>query len=92
VMGDLYAIKLKAVSTSKDLFTSDRKIIILFFAGNKKINESDIITIENNTEIKKEYQFGSNSEIEIKVLDAITKEQLDKATIKQSSARDLRGL
>jgi len=92
VTGDLFVIKLKSESTTKDLFTADRKIVILFFAGNKKINESDIITIKNNTEVKKEYRFASNSEIEIKVLDASTKEQLDKATIMQSSARDLGGL
>jgi hypothetical protein len=64
----------------------------MFFSKNKQFNVSDIITIESGVELKKEFQFGSYAEIEIKVLDATTKEQLDKITVKQSSARDLGGL
>ena len=92
VTGELYAIKLKADSPSDSLFTSERKIILLFFAGNKKVNESDIITIAKGEEIKKEYQFGAHTVIDVKVLDAITKEQLDRVTITKSAARDLGGL
>jgi hypothetical protein len=57
-----------------------------------KINESDIITIQKQAELNKEYRFGANSVIEIKILDAITKEQLDKASVKQNKSRDLGGL
>ena len=92
VTGDLYAIKLKAESLSNDLFTTERKIVLLFFANGIKVNESDIITINKDKEIKKEYQFTTYNEIEVKVLDAVSKEQLDKVTIKQSAARDLGGL
>ncbi|NOQ75138.1 MAG: hypothetical protein GQ574_24200 [Crocinitomix sp.] len=92
VTGDLFAIKLKGVSLNENLFSVNRKVIILFFSNNKRYNESDIIAIENETELKKEFQFGRHSEIEIKILDATTKEQLDKVTVKQSSARDLGGL
>jgi len=92
VMGDLFSIKLKASANSSGLFSSERKIIILFFANNVKINESDIITIQKQAELNKEYRFGANSVIEIKILDAITKEQLDKASVKQSKSRDLGGL
>lgn len=92
VTGDLFVLKLKAASNAKDLFTTERKIIMLFFAKNQKFNESDIITIERDSELKKEYHFGSNAEIDIKIVDAVTKEQLDKITVKQSTARDLGGL
>ena len=92
VTGDLFVLKLKAASNAKDLFTTERKIIMLFFAKNQKFNESDIITIERDSELKKEYHFGSNAEIEIKIVDAVTKEKLDKITVKQSTARDLGGL
>ena len=53
------------------------------------MNESSIVTIEKGEEMKMEFQFGSNTTIDIRVLDAITKEQLDKATVKKSAARDL---
>ena len=92
VTGDLFTIKLSGSSNTNSLFSSERKVVLLFFSENKKFNESDLITISNGKELKKEYQFGSHAEIEIKVLDATTKEQLDKVTVKQSSARDLGGL
>lgn len=92
VTGDLFSIVLKATSTASSLFSSERKVIILFFANGKNINESDIITIEKDNQLKKEFRFGSNSEIEMKIVDAITKEQLDKVIVKQNKARDLGGL
>jgi hypothetical protein len=91
VTGNLFSLKIKA-SASTGLFSEERKIIIVFYARGMKINESDIITIEKNAEIKKEYNFGSNNEIEIKILDALTMAQLDKITVKQNNARDLGGL
>lgn len=91
VTGNLFSVKLKA-SASTGLFSSERKIIILLYANNKKISESDLITIEANQELKKEYNFGSNKEIEIKILDSFTMAQLDKSTVKQNNARDLGGL
>lgn len=92
VTGDLYAVNLKATSIATGLFTNERKILMLFFSNNEKINESDIITIQKDEVIKKEYRMGSHSEIEIKILDAVTKEQLDKTLVKQNKSRDLGGL
>jgi hypothetical protein len=92
VTGDLFSIVLKTTSATSSLFSSERKVMILFFANNKNINESDIITIEKDSEIKKEFRFGSNATIEVKIVDAITKEQLDKVIVKQNKARDLGGL
>lgn len=92
ITGNLYSIKLKGNSDSDSLFDAERKVILLFFSNGKEINKSDIITITKGEEIKKEYQFDSNTIIEIKVLDANTKEQLDKASVSQSTARDLGGL
>lgn len=92
VTGDLFSIVLKATTTASDLFSTERKVILLFFANNKKVNESDIFTIEKDNEIKKEFRFGSNATIEAKIVDAVTKEQLDKVIVKQNNARDLGGL
>ncbi|TDD78555.1 hypothetical protein [Flavobacterium caseinilyticum] len=92
VTGGLFSIVLKASSTASDLFSSERKVTMLFFADNKNINESDILTIEKDREIKKEFRFGSNATIEVKIVDAVTKEQLDKVIVKQNKVRDLGGL
>jgi hypothetical protein len=92
VTGDLFSLVLKGYSSDSSLFSSERKVMILFFANNKNVNESDIITIDKNAELKKEFRFGSNAVIEVKIVDAITKEQLDKVIVKQNKARDLGGL
>tara|TARA_R110002050_G_scaffold158381_5_gene287681 strand:+ start:2150 stop:4381 length:2232 start_codon:yes stop_codon:yes gene_type:complete len=92
VTGDLFSIKIKGNSKSNNLFSTERKVILLFFAGGTKFNESDILTIEKSKEIKKEYQFSKHKSVDVLLIDASTKEQLDKITISQSSARDLGGL
>lgn len=92
VTGDLFSIALKATTTEASLFSTERKVMLLFFVKNNKVNESDIITISKETEVKKEFRFGSNAELEVKIVDAITKEQLDKVVVKQNKARDLGGL
>ncbi len=64
----------------------------MFFVKGEKVNESSIVTIEKSEEVKMEFQFGAYTTIDIRVLDATTKEQLDKATVSKSAARDLGGL
>ena len=92
IEGDIYAVKLLAEANSSDLFNSERKITLLFFQNGEKVNESDIFTIEKNINLKKEFSFGSAKEIEMMVMDAQTKEQLDKVIIKKNSSRNLGGL
>lgn len=92
VTGDLFSIHLMAESTTENLFTTERKVILIFFSEGEKINESEVFLIERDKIFKKEYSFGNHSILEVKVMDALTKEQLDKITIKQSKARDLGGL
>lgn len=92
VNGNFYAIKLHGRTDSSSLFAAERKVFLLFFVDRKEVNKSDIITIEKDKEIKKEYQFDGHQLIEIKVLDATTREQLDKVTVTKSNARDLGGL
>lgn len=92
ITGNLYAIKLKGSAESSSLFVAERKVFLMFFVDGKEVNKSDIFTIEKSKEIKKEYQFDEHQQIEVKVLDANTREQIDKATVTKSSARDLGGL
>lgn len=92
ITGNLYAIKLKGSAESSSLFAAERKVFLMFFVNGKEVNKSDIFSIEKDQELKKEYQFDIHQQIEVKVLDANTREQLDKATVTKSSARDLGGL
>ncbi len=92
ITGNLYAVKIQGHADSSSLFAAERKVFLMFFVDGKEVNKSDIITIEKGKKIKKEYQFDGHQQVEIKVLDANTREQLDKATVTKGSARDLGGL
>ena len=92
VMGALFSVKIKAEVVENDLFSQERKVYLQFFAQGKQISKSDIITLTSGVEIKKEYPFDGYDELEVQLLDVITKEQLDKAVIKKDNARDFGGL
>lgn len=92
ITGNLFEIKLKAKYNQDDLFSQERKIFLIFFSNGIQFNKSDVITIKKDEEIRKDYDFDGKKELEIKVLDFNTKEQLDKVTVKQNNARDLGGL
>jgi hypothetical protein len=92
VTGNFYAIKLEAKSTSNDIFSNERKIVIIQFNQGKQISKSEIITLKNSDTIKKEFEFDGYNKIDLQVLDAATKELLDKTTIAKKNDRDLGGL
>jgi len=92
VTGELFQIKIKSDKKDGDLFSRERKVFLIFYTGKTQINKSDVFIMQKNQIIKKEYDFDGNSEIEVQLLDAITKEQIDNAIIKQNKARDLGGL
>ncbi len=92
VTGELYSVKIQAGALDDSLFSLERKVYLLFFSAGKQINKSEIVTLISNADIEKEFAFDGYSEIEVQLLDAITKEQLDRAVIKKDNARDLGGL
>lgn len=92
VTGELFSIKIQADKGSGDLFSMERRVYMVFFANKNQINKSDVFSIQCNELIAKEYTFDGHSEIEVHLLDAVTKQQLDRATVKQNKERDLGGL
>lgn len=92
VTGELYQLKLQAESGEGNMFTLDRKVMLLFFANKAQINKSDVIAVQSNSEVIKEYTFDGHDEIEVQLVDAITKQQLDRVKIKKNNDRDLGGL
>jgi hypothetical protein len=92
VTGELFSIKLQAGKSVGDLFSEDRRVFLVFFADNVQVNKSDVFTIKQNERITKDFEFDSHPEMEVHLLDASTKEQLDRAVVKQNQARDLGGL
>jgi len=92
VTGELFSIKIRADKGSGDLFSMERKVHLVFFANKAQINKSDVFTIQRNEWITKEYTFDGHPDIEVHLLDAATKQQLDRAIVKQNKDRDLGGL
>ncbi len=92
VSGELYLLKIKADDTEDNIFEMERKVYLVKFCGKDQIGKSDVFTLKQGATINKEYTFDGNNEIEIQLLDAVTKEQLDKAVVKKNNDRDLGGL
>ena len=92
VTGELYLLRIKADDSEGDLFSMSRKICLVVFSNQKQISTSDIMTIARGESIAKEFAFEGNAIIEVQLLDAQTKEQLDRVVIKQNKDRDLGGL
>ncbi|MBN1546920.1 MAG: PglZ domain-containing protein [Syntrophaceae bacterium] len=92
VTGELFQIKVRSHKGDGSLFSIERRIYLIFFADQAQINKSDVFTIGENETITKEYTFDGHLEIEVQLLDATTKQQLDRAVIKQNKDRDLGGL
>ncbi|MBE1427404.1 hypothetical protein H4684_004098 [Desulfomicrobium macestii] len=92
VTGELFSIKILADKGVGDLFSIERKVHLVFFANKAQVNKSNVFIIHKNERITKEYTFDGHSEIEVHLLDAVTKQQLDRAVVKQNKDRDLGGL
>jgi len=92
VSGELYQLKIVTAKWDGDIHTLNRKVYLVFFSNKQQINKSDVFLIQKEEVIAKEYTFDGYDEIEVHLLDAQTKEQLDSALIKKNKDRDLGGL
>lgn len=93
ITGELFSIKVQAEKKGAvDLFSMERKIYLVFFANKMQVNKSDILTIKRGERLIKEYAFDGQQTLEVHLLDAATKQQLDRAVVKQNRDRDLGGL
>ena len=92
VTGELFQLKIRSGELTGELFATERKVYLVFFAQKKLINKSEVFTIQPNESITKEYTFDGYPEMEVQLLDAGTKKQLDRTIIRQNKDRDLGGL
>lgn len=92
VTGELFSVNIQADKGDEALLSMERKVYLVFFAKKTQVNKSDVFTIHLKERITKEYTFDGHPEIEVHLLDAETKQQLDRAVVKQNKNRDLGGL
>ncbi|MDA3790699.1 MAG: PglZ domain-containing protein [Desulfobacula sp.] len=92
VTGELFQIKICADDGPGELFSLDRKVYLIFFANKTQVNKSDVLIVQRNESITQEYTFDGHPALEVLLLDATTKQQLDRTVIQQNKDRDLGGL
>jgi hypothetical protein len=92
VTGELFPITIQAEEGEGSLFSMKRKVYLVFFANKAQVHKSDVFMIKCNDKITKEYTFDGHPVQEVHLLDATTKQLLDKAIVKQNNDRDLGGL
>ena len=91
VAGDSFDVKLHTEGDATNVFASSRKIKVVVFAGSKQTQKSPTIEVQAGKSVQP-IEFDVDENDKVVVIDAETKEQLDSASIKKSSARDLGGL
>ncbi len=92
IEGQNYEVHVKADPASGDLFSAERKCQLLVYSGSNELASSDVFTIQSGKKYQREFSFGTHKEVQLYLIDAKSKEQLDKAIAKQASGRDLGGL
>ena len=92
VVGDYFSLHLKADDGAGDIFTQERKVQLLFIDNGKEFNKSDIVTIKAGELIKKEFSFDRHLNIDVIVVDALSRQSVTKVKVSQTIARDLGGL
>lgn len=91
VAGDSFYVKLQTEGDATNVFASSRKIKVVVFSGSKQAQKSPTIEVQAGKSVQP-IEFDVDENDKVVVIDAETKEQLDSASIKKSSARDLGGL
>jgi hypothetical protein len=89
IIGGTFALELSAKAEIGDLFNAQRKVVLVFLKDKKSFYESDIITIQTNEVMKKEFTTPTSEKFEILLLDAETKENLDKVSVVCKSVRKI---
>ena len=92
VVGDNFVIRLQAGAGDGGVFSAQRKCKLLLYSQGKAIGTSDVISLSANESANREYSFDKTQELEVILVDATTRAQLDKVIVKKSSVRDLGGL
>jgi hypothetical protein len=91
VAGNNFRIKISA-STTGNIFFQSRDIQLIFIDDIVEIKRSDVIAITADQNKSIEYDIKIKETMSVILIDAQSKEQLDKAEIKMNKARDLGGL
>jgi len=80
------------IQAESELFDIQRRVIIALEKSKKEIARSDIITLSQGEKVRREFSLEGNDMVDVNILDAVSKEMLDKCIVRLVRARDLGGL
>lgn len=87
IAGNYFKVKLKAEGNSSDLFTNERKVRMMLFAGNACVNTT-IYTLKAGEHVEPEFELTAGIN-KVVVSDNDTAAQIDSCDIRKSSSRDV---
>lgn len=88
VTGNYFSIKLKADGCDSDLFTQERRVKIMLFAGNNLMNGNIIYSIKPGEIVNFEFELVGGID-KVVIIDKDTSVQIDSSKISKSLNRDI---
>jgi len=92
IVGDVMKVVIRSGTAEGEIFAQNRQIQIVFIKDKTEFYQADIIKIEAEKKISREFPFGDYDSFEVAILDANTREILDSCKVNRIIARDLGGL
>ena len=87
ITGNYFVVKLQAEGNQSDLFTQERKIKLMLFAGSKMVSTA-IQTLKPGSLVEAEFEMSTGIN-KVVIADKESSVQIDSCDIKKSSSRDL---
>ena len=88
ITGNYFTVKLKADKCDESLFTQERKIKVMLFAGNKLVDGNALHSMKPGDTFCQEYEWVDGID-KVVITDKQTAAQIDSCEIKKSSSRDI---
>lgn len=87
ITGNYFVVKLQADGNKSDLFTQERKVKLMLFAGSKMVSTA-IHTLKPGSLVEAEFEMSAGIN-KVVIADKESSVQIDSCDIKKSSSRDL---
>jgi hypothetical protein len=90
ITGNYFTVKLEAEASDSGLFTQERKVKVMLFAGNNMVS-TNLYTLKPGSKVEPEFELTQGVD-KVVIADKETSVQIDSCDIKRSSSRDVDGL
>ncbi len=89
IVSDSFEIKISTEEEGDLMKARERKVSLIFMEGDDSFYQSDIFEAEIGTEIKREFSLDNRDSFDVILIDAISKETLDRAKVSKKQIRNI---